>query len=89
MKDRARRWFNLSSQDSTQMNGFMEVSGVQVITKTLSLCDFSSAKPLLKLIVDAYCLPLLKIPLQTFIGLTTSEGPMRHQWCATGGTTSP
>ena len=58
---------------NTEMNGLMEVSDVHVIFKTLSLCDFSSAKPLLKLIVDAYP-KVLKIPMLLFETVKSTPG---------------
>ena len=58
---------------NTEMNACMEESGVQVIFKTLSLCDFSSAKPLLKLIIDAYP-EGVKIPMLLFETVKSTPG---------------
>ena len=57
-----------------EMTTLIEASGAQVLCRTLTLCDFSSAKPLLKLIVDAYDSSKEKVPLLLFETIKSTPG---------------
>ena len=56
-----------------EMTSLIEASGAVVVWKTLSLCDFSSARPLLKQIVDAYE-SKEKVPLLLFETIKSTPG---------------
>ena len=56
-----------------EMTTLIEASGAKVLCKTLTLCDFSSAKPLLKRIVDAYD-STEKVPLLLFETIKSTPG---------------